>query len=131
MLARVLWPGQNPIGQRIRLGGDAFGASSASSPRCTWSSKASCAGEMYLPIRQTDDYASVHLIVRTDLPPAALASSVRAALAPIEPNLPNREWRTMQDLVDKAVVAAALRRLAARRLLRLRARARVARHLRR
>jgi ABC-type antimicrobial peptide transport system permease subunit len=28
---------------------------------------------------------------------------VRAALAPIEPNLPNREWRTIGDLLDKAV----------------------------
>jgi ABC-type antimicrobial peptide transport system permease subunit len=55
-----------------------------------------------VPIRQTDDYGSVHLVVRTDLPPATLASSVRAALAPIEPNLPNREWRTIQDLIDKA-----------------------------
>jgi hypothetical protein len=60
-------------------------------------------GGIYLPIRQTDDYASVHLIVRTDLTPGVLASSVRAALEPIEPNLPNREWRTLLDLVDKAV----------------------------
>jgi ABC-type antimicrobial peptide transport system, permease component len=58
---------------------------------------------MYLPIRQCRDYASVDLVVRTTLPPAALASSVRAALKPIEPNLPANEFRTLQQLVDKAV----------------------------
>ena len=43
------------------------------------------------------------LVVRTTLPPAALASAIRAALKPIEPNLPGNEFRTLQQLVDKAV----------------------------
>jgi ABC-type antimicrobial peptide transport system permease subunit len=59
--------------------------------------------EMYLPIRQCGDFASVDLVVRTTLPPAELASSVRAALKPIEPNLPASDFRTIQQLVDKAV----------------------------
>jgi ABC-type lipoprotein release transport system permease subunit len=59
--------------------------------------------EMYLPIRQCGDFASVDLVVRTTLPPAELASSVRAALKPIEPNLPASDFRTLQQLVDKAV----------------------------
>jgi ABC-type antimicrobial peptide transport system permease subunit len=58
---------------------------------------------MYLPIRQTDDYTSVDLVVRTALPPAALASAVRAALAPLDPNVPANEFRTLQQLVDRAV----------------------------
>jgi ABC-type antimicrobial peptide transport system permease subunit len=59
--------------------------------------------EMYLPIRQCGDFASVDLVVRTTLPPGELASSVRAALKPIEPNLPASDFRTIQQLVDKAV----------------------------
>ncbi|HLN03296.1 MAG TPA: FtsX-like permease family protein [Bryobacteraceae bacterium] len=59
--------------------------------------------EMYIPVRQCEDYASVDLVVRTALPPAGLASAVRAALKPIEPNLPGNEFRILQDLVDKAV----------------------------
>ena len=47
--------------------------------------------------------ASVDLVVRTTLPPAELASAVRAALKPIEPNLPANDFRTIQQLVDKAV----------------------------
>lgn len=58
---------------------------------------------MYLPIRQTYDYSSVDLVVRTTLPPRALASGVRMALKPIAPDLPANEFRTVQQLVDKAV----------------------------
>jgi predicted lysophospholipase L1 biosynthesis ABC-type transport system permease subunit len=59
--------------------------------------------EMYLPLRQTGDYAAVYLVVRTALPPDTLAAAVRAALRPIDPNLPAREFQTLQELVDKAV----------------------------
>jgi ABC-type antimicrobial peptide transport system permease subunit len=58
---------------------------------------------MYLPIRQTNDYPSVDLVVRTALAPADLAAAVRGALKPIEPNLPLNEFRTLQRLVDKSV----------------------------
>ena len=59
--------------------------------------------EMYMPLRQSNNYGAVHLVVRTDLPEAGLASAVRAVLAPIDPNLPANEWRTLQHLVDKSI----------------------------
>ena len=59
--------------------------------------------EMYFPMRQTGDYAAMNLVMRTVLPPEGLAAGVRAALRKIDPNLPVREFRTLQDLVDKAV----------------------------
>jgi predicted permease len=103
VLARQLWPGQDPIGKRILQFNEPSRRVVGVVAAVHIAIEGTLTGEMYLPLRQTDDYASVHLIVRTDLPPAALASSVRAALAPIEPNLPNREWRTIGDLLDKAV----------------------------
>jgi ABC-type antimicrobial peptide transport system permease subunit len=57
--------------------------------------------EAYLPIRQIDDYVSVRLVVRTDLAAAALSSSVRAALTPIAPDLPMRDWRTLDQVVNQ------------------------------
>ena len=59
--------------------------------------------EMYLPMRQCLDMSSVDLVIRTSLAPAELAASVRAALKPIAPNLPGKDFRTSQQLVDKAV----------------------------
>jgi predicted lysophospholipase L1 biosynthesis ABC-type transport system permease subunit len=58
--------------------------------------------EMYLPIRY-GGWSSVDLVVRTKLPPASLASSVRAQLRPINPSLPSGEFRTLDQLVDRAV----------------------------
>ena len=59
--------------------------------------------EMYLPMRQTGDYAAMQLVVRTALPAESLAAGIRTALRPIDPNLPVREFVTFQDLVDRAV----------------------------
>jgi ABC-type antimicrobial peptide transport system permease subunit len=59
--------------------------------------------EMYIPIRQITDFSSVDLVVRSRLPLAELAPAVRAALKPIEPNLPGNDFRPLQQLVDKAV----------------------------
>ncbi|MBV9269271.1 MAG: FtsX-like permease family protein [Acidobacteriaceae bacterium] len=59
--------------------------------------------EMYLPMRQTGDYADMQLVIRTALPPNALATGIRMALRPIDPRLPVRDFQTLQNLVDDAV----------------------------
>jgi ABC-type antimicrobial peptide transport system permease subunit len=45
----------------------------------------------------------MELVVRTALPSAQLAASVREALRPLDPNLPVTEFRTLEELVDRAV----------------------------
>ncbi|MBZ5592863.1 MAG: ABC transporter permease [Acidobacteriia bacterium] len=101
-MARRLWPGQDAIGQIVvpdkerRVVGIVGDVRHLALER-------GAGMEMYLPIRQTGDFASVDLVVRTALPPAGLARAVRAALRPIEPNLPASDFRTLQQLVDKAV----------------------------
>ncbi len=42
-------------------------------------------------------------MIRTSRPPAEMASAIRTALRPIAPNLPGKEFRALQELVDKAV----------------------------
>jgi len=101
-LARRLWPGENPLGQMIALRPDRRVVAVVADVRHL-ALEEGAGNEMYLPIRQTGDYTSVDLVVRTTLPPANLASSVRAALKPLEPNLPGNDFRTIQSLVDKAV----------------------------
>ena len=101
-LARTLWPGQNPIGQIVDQDNGRRVVGVVGDVRHLALEQVSGC-EMYLPMRQCNDYSSVDLVVRTSLPPAALASAVRAALKPIEPNLPGNEFRLLQQLVDKAV----------------------------
>jgi ABC-type antimicrobial peptide transport system permease subunit len=58
--------------------------------------------EMYLPVSQIGS-GSVELVVRTKLPPEAAAPGVRAALRKVDASLPTAEFRTLEDIVDRAV----------------------------
>ena len=43
------------------------------------------------------------MVIRSTVPPTALAPDVRAALRPVAPNLPGNDFRPLRLLVDKAV----------------------------
>jgi predicted permease len=101
-MARTLWPGQNPLGQTITTDGGRRVVGVVSDVRHEALEKAG-GSEMYLPMRQTGDYADMELVVRTALPPDRLAAGIRKALQPIDPRLPVSEFQTLQDLVDRAV----------------------------
>jgi predicted permease len=101
-MARTLWPGQNAIGQTMRACGERHVVGVVGDVRHL-ALEQSSGMEMYLPMRQCRDMSSVDLVIRTSLDPAELAASVRAALKPIAPNLPGKDFRTLQQLVDKAV----------------------------
>jgi predicted permease len=101
-MARRLFPGESALGKIVRACGERHVIGVVGDVRHL-ALELSAGMEMYLPIRQCRDFSSVDLVVRTALSPAELASAVRAALKPIEPNLPGNEFRTLQQLVDKAV----------------------------
>ncbi len=101
-MARTLWPGQNPIGQMITTDGGRRVIGVVTDVRHTALEQASGL-EMYLPMRQTGDFADMELVVRTALPLDSLAAGIRTALRPIDPNLPVRDFLPLRDLVDRAV----------------------------
>jgi predicted permease len=101
-MARTLFPGRSALGQIIRASGERRVVGVVGDVRHLALEEASGL-EMYLPIRQCGDFASVDLVVRTSLPPAQLAAAVRSALRPIAPDLPGKDFRTIQQLVDKSV----------------------------
>jgi predicted permease len=101
-LARTLWPGQDAIGQTMTQDGGRVVVGVVGDVR-HFSLEAAGGPEMYLPLRQTGDFAELDLVVRTALPPDRMATAVRAALRPMDPNLPANDFRTLQSLVDKAV----------------------------
>jgi predicted permease len=100
--ARTLWPGQDALGQIVTQDGGRRVVGVVANVRHEALEKAGDS-EMYLPMRQTGDYSAVELVVRTALPPDRLAAAIRAALRPIDPNLPVSQFKTLRDLVDKAV----------------------------
>jgi predicted permease len=105
-LARTLWPGQNPLGQVMTTygGRSVLGVVVGVVADVRHEALEKVGGsEMYQAMRQTADYAAMQLVVRAALPPDSLATGIRAALRPIDPNLPVREFVRFQDLVDRAV----------------------------
>jgi len=101
-MARTLFPGESALGKTILACGERHVVGVVGDVRHL-ALEQGAGMEMYLPIRQCDDFASVDLVVRTTLPPAEIASSLRAALRPIAPNLPAKDFRILQELVDRAV----------------------------
>jgi len=101
-LARTLWPGQNPVGQILACDKDREVVGVVSDVRHLAVEEGS-GNEMYIPIRQTGDYSSVDLVMRTTVPLTALALPVRRTLREVDPTLPANEFHALQDLVDKAV----------------------------
>jgi len=101
-MARTLFPGDTALGKIIRACGERRVVGVVGDVRHL-ALEQGAGMEMYLPIRQCSDFASVDLVIRTKLPPDELAPAVRAALKPIAPNLPGTDFRTIQALVDKAV----------------------------
>jgi predicted permease len=103
-LADALWPGEDPIGRYVagpcakerRVVGVVSDVRHLSLERPS-------GNEMYIPARQCDDVAGSYLVVRSNLPPAQVAATLRAALTPIAPNLASNDFRTLQQIVDRSV----------------------------
>ncbi len=101
-MARTLFPGQSALGKIVRACGDRSIVGVVGDVRHL-ALEQGAGLEMYLPIRQCHDFSSVDLVVRTRAAPSQMATAIRSALLPIAPDLPGKDFRTLQQLVDKAV----------------------------
>jgi predicted permease len=100
--ARTLFPGQDPIGQIVLADHPERTVVGVVGDVRHMALEEGSGNEFYIPMRQTQDYGVVDLVVRSSLPTMELASRLREALRPIEPNLPISNLRTMQTVVDRA-----------------------------
>jgi putative ABC transport system permease protein len=101
-----MWPGQNPIGKRFRMGGndtsplieivgvvgDVRGVSLNRAPSLT----------TYLPYWQRS-YHQASLVVKTPMNPSSISSAIRSAIRQIDPELPVPAFRTMDEIVSSSV----------------------------
>jgi predicted permease len=103
-LTRRFWPGQDPIGRRIK-----FGTLAANTP---WLHIVGVVGEVkyrglpenptadpdvYLPL--TDRNLQFGLAIRTTIPPASASGAVRAAIRAADPSIPIYDVATIEELV--------------------------------
>ncbi|HEX7792991.1 MAG TPA: ABC transporter permease [Vicinamibacterales bacterium] len=105
-LARQAWPGQDPIGRRLRFGVD---------PRATLYEVIGTVGDVrgtsldqpltptaYVPFPQRAQ-AIFTLMVKTERDPSVLISRVGSIVRAHEPEAPLGPFRTMDDVVDQSV----------------------------
>jgi predicted permease len=101
-VARQFWPGQDPIDRIVLINGKDTRVIGVIADVRESGAEAQTGWQMYLPVtQQWPDGAQ--LVVRTKLPPEALASAVMATLRSINPEQPATEFRPVQQLVDHAV----------------------------
>jgi predicted permease len=101
-VARKLWPGQNPVGRTAVAGGaDAAVIGVIADVRET-SAEDNAGAQMYLPATKRFGPEGAYLVVRSKLPPAALATTVTRTLREINPGQPATEFKPIQGLVDHA-----------------------------
>ena len=101
-LARRLFPGQDPIGKIVQADRPERTVVGVVGDVHHLALEEKSGNEFYLPIRQTQDFGSVDLVVRSSLTSAQLVPRLREALQPIDPTLATGTLRTMQQVVDKA-----------------------------
>ena len=107
-LAKKFFPNQNPIGKRFNT--------DDSKDRLIWYEIVGiCADTHYSSLRseppplhfdlyrQQHEIGGVTYIVRTPMPPEAIAASLRAAIQKIDPDLPFMDIRTQQQQIDSTM----------------------------
>jgi predicted permease len=99
-VARKLWPGQDPVGRIARAGGaDAQVIGVIADVRETGAEDVAGA-QMYLPATKQFGPEGSYLVVRSKLPPGALATSVMKTLREINPGQSASEFMPLEELVD-------------------------------
>jgi predicted permease len=106
LTADRLWPGQNPLGKRFKIGdtdgpfievlgvvGDVRGASLDRAPGLT----------VYVPYWQRRTWGGPSLAVKTAVEPLALSSSIQSVIHRIDAELPVPRFETMEEVLDESL----------------------------
>jgi putative ABC transport system permease protein len=114
-LARQYWPNEDPVGQQLRLEFPATRGPWDPEPSSSWLTIVGVAADLrdgtwgqpkpaqlYLLLDQNPSRI-MHLLVRSQGDPTAIASAVRQSLESADPNQPVTEVRTMESLIDASV----------------------------
>jgi predicted permease len=102
-LANKLWPKESPLGRLIRASGIDYRVVGIVNDVRYFALERDTGQEMYMLLKQTGDYETVDLVIRSAVPPARLIPVIREALKRVDPGLPAVDFRAMAQLVDRSV----------------------------
>jgi len=100
-VARRLWPGRDAIGRTALAGGAEAQVIGVIADVRESGAEDNAGAQMYLPATKKFGPEGANLVVRSKLPPAALATSVMSTLRQINPGQPATEFKPIQGLVDR------------------------------
>ena len=100
--ARVYWPGEDAVGKILMRGNEEDHVVGVVDDVHEENVESGTGSQIYYPATQQGP-SGAQLVVRTSLPPAALAASVLHALRELNPNQPAAEFRPIRTIVDRAV----------------------------
>jgi ABC-type antimicrobial peptide transport system permease subunit len=101
-VARNLWPGKDPVGRRALIGGAEAEVIGVIDDVRESGAEDNAGTQAYLPATKQFGPEGMNLVVRSKLPPGALATSVMSTLQRINPEQPATEFKPIQRLVDHA-----------------------------
>jgi predicted permease len=101
-VAKKLWPGQDPIGRTAVAGGQEVQVIGVIADVRESNAENEAGAQMFLPATKQFGPNGANLVLRSKLPPAALAGSVMGKLREINPGQPATEFKPIQALVDHA-----------------------------
>ncbi len=101
-VARRLWPGEDPVGRMALVNANYVQVIGVAADIHESNVESLAGWQMYLPATQWGP-VGCQLVVRTKLPPEALAASVMKTLREINPGQPATPLRPLQQLVDHVV----------------------------
>jgi putative ABC transport system permease protein len=96
------WPDQNPVGQRIKLGGADVTIVGVSRDVRHFGLDAAARREMFRPYSQAV-WPGVTITIKAAVEPLSIASGVRAALGRIAPDQPVSRIRTMDAVIEESI----------------------------
>jgi predicted permease len=99
-VARRLWPGQNPVGRIAYAGGAQPEVIGVIANVRESTAEDDAAAQMYLPATKQFGPEGSYLVLRSRIPPSALATSVMRTLRDINPSQSASEFEPIQSLVD-------------------------------
>ena len=100
--ARVYWPGEDAVGRILMRGTEQDRVVGVVDDVHEENVEGGAGSQIYYPATQQEPNGA-QLVVRTSLPPAALATSVLHALRDLNPEQPAAEFRPIRTIVDRAV----------------------------
>jgi len=100
--ARLYWPGDDAVGKVLMRGKEEDRVVGVVDDVHQENVEGGPGSQIYYPALQQQPEGA-QLVVRSSLPPAALAASVLHALRELNPNQPAAEFRPIRTIVDRAV----------------------------